>query len=169
MRDKMFLVTVESEGLGNSVSSWHWVSSPVCFCIKTGSILLSSTDRMLQSLQAGLSVWGEFNAAGEVSSCLHKESKQEQMRTRWTGKCFQSLIKHHRNSVAFSDSWKATALLGIVAIFKNKVESECKQAVKKSHRFLRKKQVVCFLVSLLDFKSPYVPGIELELCGTVLY
>lgn len=74
-----------------------------------------------------------------LAAALHKELKEEQMRPRWIGKCFQSLIKHCSNAVTFSDNWEATALLGIVADFENKIWSMNANTLRRAHRSSRKK------------------------------
>lgn len=74
-----------------------------------------------------------------LAAALHKGLKEEQMRPRWTGKCFQSLIKHCSNAVTFPDNWEATALLGIVANFENKIWSMNANTLRRAHRSSRKK------------------------------
>ena len=78
------------------------------------------------------------------------------MRPRWTGKCFQSLIKHCSSAVTFSDNWEATALLGIVADFENKIWSMNANTLLEEPIGPRGR-------SLLDFKIQYVSSIVLEL------
>lgn len=78
------------------------------------------------------------------------------MRPRWAGKCFQSLIKHRSNAVAFSDNWEATVLLGIVANFENKIWN-------MNANTLLEEPIGSQGESLLDFKIQHVSSIVLEL------